>query len=60
MPQGRGEAHRTFRLPVVEGGSSEQVEVGFLYLVALAGANASGHGAMFAGVITAEDGSAGA
>ena len=60
MPQGRGEAHWTFRSRVVERGSSEQVEVGFLYPVALAGVNPSGYGAVSEGVITTEDGGAGA
>lgn len=60
MPQGRGEAHWTFRSRVVERGSSEQVEVGFLYPVALTGANTSGHVVVSAGVITTEDGGAGA
>lgn len=60
MPQGRGEVHRTFRSRVVERGSSEQVEVGFLYPLALAGVNPSGYGVVSAGVITTEDGGAGA
>lgn len=60
MPQGRGEARWTFRSRVVERGSSGQVEVGLLYPVALAGVNPSGDVVVSAGVITTEDGVAGA
>lgn len=60
MPQGRGEACWTFRSLAVERVSSEQVEVGFLYPVALAGVNTSGYMVVSAGVITTEDGGVGA
>ncbi len=60
VPQGRGEAHWTFHPLAVDRISSERVEVGFLYPVALAGVNTSGYVVVSAGVITTEDGGAGA
>lgn len=60
MLQGRGEACCTFRSLAVERVSSGQVEVGLLYQVALASLNPSGHVVVSEGVITTEDGGAGA